>query len=107
MEPTLTQYIDIRMNRRGEERPFVAGTRVRVQDIVLDSERFGHTAEEIAVQFPDLSLAQVHSALAYYFDHKEEVWTCIRADETFADSVAKDSDTSSKGTDVDADTLSS
>jgi len=107
MEPTLTQYIEIRNNRRGAERPYVAGTRVRVQDIVLDAERHGHSAEQIAVQLPSLSLAQVHSALAYYFDHKEEVWACIRQDEAFANSKAKELNTSIWEQDAATDTLSS
>ncbi|MEN0111197.1 MAG: DUF433 domain-containing protein [Planctomycetota bacterium] len=86
MHATQTQYIEIRENRRGLPRPCVAGTRIRVQDIVLDYERHGCTADQIAVNLPPLSLAQVHSALAYYFDHKDEVLACIRDDEAYAKS---------------------
>lgn len=87
MHPTLTQYIEIRKNRRGLERPYIAGTRVRVQDIVLDHERHGQSPEEIVRNLPHLSLAQVHSALAYYFDHKDDIWVCIREDAAYAESM--------------------
>jgi hypothetical protein len=30
-------------------------------------------AEELHFQFPHLSLGQIHSALAYYWDHKDEL----------------------------------
>ena len=33
----------------------------------------GKTPEEMLVAYPDLSLAQVHAALAYYYDHRDEV----------------------------------
>ena len=87
MQATLAQYIEIRKNRRGKDRAFIVGTRVRVQDIVSDHERHGLFPEDIARQYPQLSLAQVHSALAFYFDNKEEVWGCIHDDASFADSM--------------------
>ena len=87
MEPTVTQYIELRKNRRGEDRPFISGTRVRVQDIVSDHERHGMTAEEIAREFPHISLAQVHSALSFYFEHRVEIRTQMRDDANYVDSV--------------------
>ncbi|MGH7201969.1 MAG: DUF433 domain-containing protein [Planctomycetaceae bacterium] len=77
-------------------RPCVAGHRVRVQDIVICYEWQGMSPEEICDQFPPLTIAQVHAALAYYFDHRQEILDEIEADrqagETFKrnhpDSVA-------------------
>lgn len=47
--------------------------RVRVADLVMDHFGRAWSSEEIARQYPHLSLAEIHSALAYYFDHQEEI----------------------------------
>ena len=41
--------------------------------IVTDYQDRGWSAEEIVRQYPYLSLAEVHSALAYYYDHRDEI----------------------------------
>jgi len=87
MEPTVANYIEVRLNRRGLERPVIVGTRVRVQDIVSDYERHGLTVEEIAREFPQISLAQVHAALSYYFDHRDEIWNCLKEDAAYVEQV--------------------
>jgi uncharacterized protein (DUF433 family) len=53
--------------------PAPTGTRIKVVEIVLDRLAHGSDAEEIHRRFPSLTLGQVHSALAYYYDHQEEV----------------------------------
>ncbi|MEQ8847194.1 DUF433 domain-containing protein [Botrimarina sp.] len=88
MHSTLPQYVELRPTRRGEERPFVVGTRVRVQDIVILHERFGATAEDIAGEhFPHLTLAQVYAALAFFHEHREAVWKQIHEDASYAESL--------------------
>jgi uncharacterized protein (DUF433 family) len=52
-------------------KPCITNTRIRVQDIVIYYDRFGQSAEEIVNRYPQLSLADVYAALAYYFDHRE------------------------------------
>ena len=47
--------------------------RTRVSMIVSDYQGRGWSAEEIVRQYPYLTLAEVHSALAYYQDHQEEI----------------------------------
>ncbi|QDV81373.1 DUF433 domain-containing protein [Planctomycetes bacterium TBK1r] len=79
------RHIDIRNNRVGQPRAYIRDSRLRVQDIVVDHQRFGHSAEQIAADYDGLSLAQVHSALAFYFDHREEIQAAIRDDEVFSD----------------------
>jgi uncharacterized protein (DUF433 family) len=87
MEPTAKQYIEIRKNRAGQDRAYIVGTRIRVQDIYVDSEIRGMTPDEIIDGLPHLSLAQVHAALAYYFDNREAILTEIRRDEEFVRSM--------------------
>ena len=41
--------------------------------IVADYLWRGWSAEEIARQYPYLTLAEVHAAMAYYFDHRDEI----------------------------------
>jgi hypothetical protein len=47
--------------------------RVRVAQIVADHLGYGWSAEEILRQYPSLAPAEVHAALGYYFDHRDEI----------------------------------
>lgn len=59
----------------------IAGSRIRVMDIVVWHELRGKTADELVVMFPGISLSDVYAALAYYFDHREEVDQDFQKDE--------------------------
>jgi uncharacterized protein (DUF433 family) len=67
-EQTLT-YPHITFNAQG--RPCIDGTRHRVIDIVADHVAHGYSAAQIVLHYPDLTPAQVHAALTYYYDHQE------------------------------------
>jgi uncharacterized protein (DUF433 family) len=60
--------------------PVISGHHLRVMDVVVWHEMQGYSAEEVAGMFA-ITLAEVHSALAYYFDHREEIEAEIRRDE--------------------------
>lgn len=47
--------------------------RVRVSQIVADYLAHGWSPEEMCRQHPYLTLAEAHTAMAYYFDHQEEI----------------------------------
>ncbi len=51
----------------------IAGHRIRVMDIVVMHEQWGFSPDQIADQYPGLTLGDVHAALAYYHDHRDEV----------------------------------
>jgi uncharacterized protein (DUF433 family) len=51
----------------------VEGTTMKVVELVLEQTAYGWSAEELHFQHPYLSLGQIHSALAYYWDHKKEL----------------------------------
>ena len=51
--------------------PFVAGTTIKVVELVMAQIAHGWSPEELHFQHPYLSLGQIHSALAYYWDHKD------------------------------------
>ncbi len=53
-------------------KPIIVGTRIAVR-CVAGYYQMGMSADEILTTLPHLTPSQVHSALAYYFDHQEEV----------------------------------
>jgi uncharacterized protein (DUF433 family) len=59
-------------------KPHIAGHRIRVMDIVLWHNNLGWSPDEIVSQFPQLTLADVYAALAFYWDHKKEIEAEIR-----------------------------
>src|SRR3954447_6831193 len=62
----------------------IAGHRIRVMDVVVLHEMRGLCPEEIVYQYPSITLADVHAALAYYFDNPEEIKEEFRKDEEWA-----------------------
>ena len=52
--------------------PTIEGTGIRVKDVAVAHEHSGYEPDEIIQPYPDLSLGDVHRALAYYYDHIEE-----------------------------------
>ncbi|MFN8421185.1 MAG: DUF433 domain-containing protein, partial [Anaerolineae bacterium] len=52
--------------------PCIAGTGVRVADVVIVMKYHRQNADEIAAWF-DVPLAGVHAALAYYYEHQSEL----------------------------------
>jgi uncharacterized protein (DUF433 family) len=67
-----TPHIEVSPGTCGGK-PRVAGTRIRVQDIAVWHERMGLSADEIVSRYPQLTLAGVYAALAYYHDHREPI----------------------------------
>jgi uncharacterized protein (DUF433 family) len=53
--------------------PIIAGTRMKVIDLVEAQQAYGYSPEELAYQYPHVTLGQIYSALAYYWDHRQEL----------------------------------
>ncbi|MCX6029621.1 MAG: DUF433 domain-containing protein [Chloroflexi bacterium] len=53
--------------------PVITGTTMKVVESVLAQMAYGWTPEELHLQPRYLTLGQIHAALAYYWDHKEEL----------------------------------
>ncbi len=53
--------------------PMIVGTKMKVVELVLDHIAYGWSPEELHFQHVDLTMGQIHSALAYYWDHKAEM----------------------------------
>jgi len=62
----------------------IGATRIRVNNVVwLHKE--GRSPQQSLETYPDLTLGQVHAALAYYYDHKDEIETELAEDEGAAE----------------------
>lgn len=82
---TLDQHIEITPGIAGGK-PRIAGRRITVQNIAVWHEYMGLSADEIAAEH-DLSLADIYAALAYYFDHHDDIKQQIGEDETFIEGL--------------------
>lgn len=69
-------------------KPRIDGRRITVQNIAVWHEQLGYSVDEIATQY-DLTLAEVYGALAYYFDHKDEIDEAIAKSDAFVDSLQR------------------
>lgn len=78
MKTVATNRIVVDPSIRGG-RPHLAQSRITVADVVLMHLRLGQSLEEIAGKY-DLPLAALYAAMAYYYDHQEEIDRSIRDD---------------------------
>jgi uncharacterized protein (DUF433 family) len=68
---TATDYKYIELNE--QQIPYIAGTTMKVVELVEAQHAYGWSPEEMHVQHRYLSMGQIHSALAYYWDHQKEL----------------------------------
>lgn len=64
----------------GELVPILRGTRLRVQTVVIASQKRGFSPNQIATEY-DLSEAQVNDILAFYAAHSQEIDASIAAEQ--------------------------
>lgn len=83
MEPVTLKHIESHPAKCGGK-PCVVGTRIRVWDVYVWHELQGQAAEEIVHQYPQLSLAAVHAALAYFWDNQAEIRRQMKESEDLA-----------------------
>ena len=71
---------------------WIGGTQVKVIEVVTDKLAHGWSPEEIHFQHPDLTLAQIHGALTFYYENKasldEQILRRVREAEELADRVS-------------------
>ena len=64
-----TPTAHIHLDERGVA--WIDETNVKVIEVALDKLAHGSSPEEIHFQYSNLSLAQIHAALSYYYDHQQ------------------------------------
>ncbi len=63
----------------------IVGSRVRVQDVAIWHEQMGMSVDEIVEEYPQLTRGDVYAALAYYWDHRDEIERQMEAEERFVE----------------------
>ena len=76
MADVIREHIEIVQGVNGPK-PRIAGHRIRVQDVVIWHEKLGMSPDEIVHHRPSITLADVHAALAYYWDNRDDVERAI------------------------------
>jgi len=66
---TATSYEHVQIDANGV--PIITDTTMKVVELVMAQRAYGWSPEELRFQHPYLTLGQIHSALAYYWDHQE------------------------------------
>src|ERR1700693_4934630 len=74
-----TQSAYPHMERRADGKLWLIGTQTKVLEVALDRLAHHWDADEIQRQHPHLTLGQIHSCLACYYDHQEEMDRTIEA----------------------------
>jgi uncharacterized protein (DUF433 family) len=62
-------------------KPRIAGTRIKVKHVYVWVEELGMTPAQVVAEYPHLTRAQVHAALAYYWSHRDEIHKDIENEE--------------------------
>ena len=69
--------------------PIIEGTRTRVIDIAIEYEILGHSPDEIISSHPHLNLSQVHDALSFYYENRDELDRKADQDQEFITRLKK------------------
>ena len=88
MTLTATEYKHIQLNERNV--PINAETTLKVVELIEAQQAYGWSPEEIQSQHPYLTMSQIHSALAYYWDHKKELDTDIERRDQYVERLQKE-----------------
>jgi uncharacterized protein (DUF433 family) len=70
-------------------KPCVAGHRISVAQIAMYVEEQALSADEIVHMHPSLSLAEVHGAVAFYYDNKDEIDASIRDADAYVEAMRR------------------
>jgi uncharacterized protein (DUF433 family) len=68
-------------------RPRIDGHRITVEHVAVWHEQMGMMPAEIVATHPTITLAQVHAALAYYYDHKQDIDADIEEGDRFVEEL--------------------
>ena len=80
----------IKLIQRGmEQTPLIAGTRIRVIDVGIEFDYLGMSPDEIVRSHPHLTLARVHTALAYFYEHIVEMQQKIKEDKEYVETLKR------------------
>jgi uncharacterized protein (DUF433 family) len=76
MPHTATDYKYIELDDNGIA--IISGTTLKVTELITSHLTYGWSPEELHFQYPHITLSQIYSALAYYWDNQESLDTEIK-----------------------------
>ncbi|MEZ4888563.1 MAG: DUF433 domain-containing protein [Chitinophagales bacterium] len=82
-----TAYKHIYLQKSGQA--YIEGTRTKVTELIVEKLAYGWDAEALSLQHDYLTLGQIYSALAFYYDHQKEMDESIQQDLKVFDRMAK------------------
>ncbi len=88
MTDVIREHIEL-VEGAGGPKARIKGHRVRVIDIAIIHEKLGLSPDEIVDQLPTITLADVHAALAYYWDNRDALERKLAEDEAFAEQFGR------------------
>ena len=65
----------------------IDGTLIKVKHVYVWVEEMGLTPTQVVEQYPHLTRAQVHAALAYYWSHEAEIRTDMEREDRLVDDL--------------------
>lgn len=71
MSHTATDYKYIELDDNGIA--LIANTTMKIGELITSHLTYGWSPEELHFQYPHISLSQIYSALAYYWDFKDTI----------------------------------
>jgi uncharacterized protein (DUF433 family) len=71
-------------------KPIIAGTRIKVSLVAREHVEMGMTPQQIQEAHPHLTLAQIHAALSYYYDHEAEIQAELREADEFVEKMRQE-----------------
>jgi uncharacterized protein (DUF433 family) len=82
----ISEFVGIRPGYCGGE-PHILGHRIKVRHVAVWYEQMGMGPAEIVATSPTITLVQVHAALAYYDDHRDEILAAMAEESRFIDEL--------------------
>jgi len=84
----VTTYEHIVLDEQGA--PWIRDANTKIVELVEEVKAHGWSPEELTYQHPHLTLGQVHSALAYYWDHREEIEADLDRREALVEEIRRE-----------------
>ena len=89
MVDVIREHIDVVPGFAGPKAR-IAGHRIRVLDVMIWHETLGMSPNEIVHHYPSLTLADVHAALVYYWDHRDDIERAIADSRAFVEAFRRE-----------------
>lgn len=88
MKTLQTEYKHIYLNE--DNIPAIAGTSMKIVELITSIKAYGWTPEQLLENYPHLTLGKIYSALAYYWDRKEEIDRDFDRRERYAEQLERE-----------------